>query len=132
MSSTVRAIVAGHGDFAAGAISAVAQISGRGDAFVALSNRGHGADGLDRLLRETLDATGAGVIFTDLPAGSWTIAARRVLRDRPELALVTGVNVAALLDFAFQEHLPPVEAAQHAADKGRTALAVAGASPRGP
>ena len=34
-----RALVAGHGDFAAGLVSAVSQITGRGDAFVTLSNR---------------------------------------------------------------------------------------------
>jgi len=32
----VRALVAGHGDFAAGIVSAVHQITGRGEAFVVL------------------------------------------------------------------------------------------------
>ena len=35
----VRALVAGHGDFAAGIVSAVGQITGRAEAFLTLSNR---------------------------------------------------------------------------------------------
>ena len=39
-SSQPRAIVAGHGDFPDGMVSAVEQISGRGGVFIALSNKG--------------------------------------------------------------------------------------------
>jgi PTS system N-acetylgalactosamine-specific IIA component len=122
-----RAIVAGHGEFAAGVVSAVVQITGRDDVFSALSNRDLGPEEIERQLRERLDATGARVIFTDLPAGSSTIAARRLIRDRTDVVLVTGTNLAALLDFVFQQNVLPEEAARHAADKGRAALAVAGA-----
>jgi N-acetylgalactosamine PTS system EIIA component len=125
--SAGRAIVAGHGDFAVGVVSAVAQITGRADVFVALSNRGLGADEIERAMREQADASGARVVFTDLPAGSCTIAARRLQRERPELVLVTGANLATLLDFVFHADAPPAEAAQHAAEKGRASLAVVGA-----
>ncbi len=131
MSSGVRALVAGHGDFAAGLVSAVSQITGRGDAFATLSNRGLGAAEIERQMRDLVAPGGAEVIFTDLPAGSCTIAARRILRDVPELVLVTGANVATLLDYLF--HDPAVsaaDAARHAAEKGRAALDVTGA-PRG-
>lgn len=122
-----RAIVAGHGEFAAGVVSAVAQITGRGDVFVALSNRGLGADDIERVMREQAEALGARVVFTDLPAGSCTIAARRLQRERPDLVLVTGANLATLLDFVFHVDAPPAEAARHAAEKGRDSLAVVGA-----
>jgi PTS system N-acetylgalactosamine-specific IIA component len=122
-----RAIVAGHGDFAAGVVSAVAQITGRGDVFVALSNRGLGADDIERAMRAQADASGVRVVFTDLPAGSCTIAARRLQRERPDLVLVTGANLATLLDFVFHADAPPAEAARHAAEKGRASLAVVGA-----
>ena len=75
---TPRALVAGHGEFAVGIVSAVEQITGRGGVLVALTNRGLGADEIVRTLREAVASAGAHVIFTDLPAGSWTIAARRV------------------------------------------------------
>jgi mannose/fructose-specific phosphotransferase system component IIA len=129
-SSGVRALVAGHGDFATGLVSAVSQITGRDDVFATLSNRGLGAAEIERDMRDLLAAAGAGVIFTDLPAGSCTIAARRILRDRPHVVLVTGANVATLLDFVFHDSTAPAEAARLAAEKGRAALEVSGA-PRG-
>ena len=127
MSSVRRAIVAGHGEFAAGVVSAVVQITGRDEVFTTLSNRGLGAEEIERQLRERVDATDARVIFTDLPAGSSTIAARRIQRDRADIVVVTGANLAALIDFVFHPDGAPDEAARHAADKGRAALGVAGA-----
>jgi N-acetylgalactosamine PTS system EIIA component len=119
-----RAIVAGHGSFPAGMVSAVTQITGRGDILLPFSNNGLGREEIESGLRDQVTQHAIGVIFTDLPGGSATIAARRLLRDYPTLVLVTGTNLAALLDFVFSETLSPAEAAHHAADKGRGALAV--------
>ncbi|HEX5580428.1 MAG TPA: hypothetical protein VFX39_02555, partial [Gemmatimonadaceae bacterium] len=91
-----RALVAGHADLAAGLVSAVAQITGREALFVPLSNAGMGREQLESVLRATLAEVGAGIVFTALPGGSWTIAARRVQRDLPALVVVTGVNLAML------------------------------------
>ena len=119
-----RAIVAAHGELASGLVSAVAQITGRDAALVALSNRGLPATSLEELLRAEVDG-GARVIFTDLPGGSWTLAARRVMRGRDDLVLVTGVNLAALLDFVMQtDAIPHPEAADHAAEKARASIVV--------
>ena len=82
-------------------------------------------------MREQVDAGAIDVIFTDLPAGSCTMAARRLQRERPAVVLVTGTNLATLLDFVFQRTSRPVEAARHAADKGRAALVVTGGAPSG-
>ena len=127
----VRALVAGHGDFATGLVSAVGQITGRGDAFVTLSNRDMSAVDVERAMRERVDAEALEVIFTDLPAGSCTMAARRLQRERPAVVLVTGTNLATLLDFVFHTDVPAAEAAQHAAEKGRAALIVTGGRPSG-
>lgn len=127
----IRALVAGHGDFAAGLVSAVGQITGRGDAFVTLSNRDMSAVDVERTMREALDAQSLQVIFTDLPAGSCTMAARRIQRERPNVVLVTGTNLATLLDFVFHTDVPASDAAQHAAEKGRAALVVTGGAPGG-
>ncbi len=121
-----RAVVAGHGDFATGIVSAVEQITGRGSVLLALTNRGLSGDDIVRVLREAVASAGASVIFTDLPAGSWTIAARRVQRERPDVVVVTGANLPALLDFVFRTDLEAATAAGHAADKGRGSLAVIG------
>ena len=128
---TVRALVAGHGEFATGLVSAVSQITGRGEAFATLSNRDMSAADVERAMREQVDARGIEVIFTDLPAGSCTMAARRLQRERPSVVLVTGTNLATLLDFVFHTDVAPGEAARHAADKGRSALVVTGGAPSG-
>ena len=123
---TARAIVAGHGKFASGLLTAVAQITGRDDAFIALSNAGLGALDLERVIREHVDRDGVEIIFTDLPAGSCTIAARRVIRERPHIVLVTGANLAALLDYALHGGRGASEAAKHASERAREAIGIFG------
>lgn len=122
--SKPRAIIAGHGSFAEGMLSAVEQITGRADVFLGLSNVGLSARDVEERLRAVLDESGAVVVFTDLPAGSCTMAARRMQRERPGLSLVTGVNLATLLDFVFAAEGAPSDAVAHAAEKGRAALVV--------
>ena len=122
----IRAVVAAHGTFAAGIVSAVQQITGRGAMFHTLSNCSMSLDDIQQSLADTLDATGARVIFTDLPAGSCTMAVRRLMRTRLDLTLVTGVNLSLLLDFAMQDDSDPVEAARAALDRGRASMAAHG------
>ena len=119
-------MVAGHGGFAAGIVSAVDQITGRGEIFISVATKELGGDAIVEALRAAVIRAGASVVFTDLPAGSCTIAARRVQRERPDLIVVTGANVPALLDFVFQSNLTATDAAVRAAEKGRTALTVVG------
>lgn len=127
MTSGMRAIVAGHGSFAPGLISAVDQITGRGDRFVPMTNSGLCLEDIQGMLGRVLDETGATVIFTDLPAGSCTMAVRRLLRERPGVRLVTGVNLSLLLDFAMQEAPTDVGAMLTAAvDRARTSMTVHG------
>ena len=125
--ATVRAIVAGHGSFASGIISAVEQITGKGSSFLAMSNTGLCLDDIEGTLAQAIDDTGARVIFTDLPAGSCTMAVRRMIRARPGVLLVTGINLSLLLDFAMQESVDPIVAVQTAIERGRASMAVHGA-----
>jgi len=113
-----RAIVVGHGRFAEGIVSAVEQIAGRADRFVALSNGGLGPAEIEALLRDAVAAHGATLIFTDLPAGSCTIAARRIQRDLPGLVIVTGAALPTILSYACGGDL------LKAAEQGRAALTV--------
>lgn len=121
--NAVRAIVAGHGTFAVGIISAVEQITGRGAVFVAVSNSGLCLDDIQETIARELDRTGARVLFTDLPAGSCTMAVRRMLKQRQGVTLVTGVNLSLLLDFAMQDEADPAAAAQSALERGRASMA---------
>ena len=121
-----RAIVIGHGEFAGGLVSAVGQICGMADKLVVLSMMGMTPESIETTIREQLDRTGARVIFTDLPAGSATIAARRIVKEDPGIVLVSGVNLATLLDFVFNTAVPAAEAARTAAERGKASLIVVG------
>jgi len=121
-----RAVVAGHGDFAAGIVSAVQQITGRGGVYRTLSARDLSAVDLEEALRKTIEEIDARVVFTDLQAGSCTMAARRALRGRKDVLLIAGANLPMLLDFVFAENLPAMEAARHALDRGRAAMSAIG------
>lgn len=118
----VRAIVAGHGAFAAGIISAVDQITGQGHVFRSISNSGLCLDDIQSTVTQALDDTGATVIFTDLPAGSCTMAVRRLVRGRPGVVLVTGVNLSLLLDFALSDVADPAAAALAALERGKASM----------
>lgn len=117
-----RALVVGHGDFAAGLVSAVREISGRGELFLTLSNQDFPADMLEQRLREEIERGNVRVVFTDLPGGSAALAAHRVMHDRSDVLLVTGANLAALLEFALTTARDPDEAARIAAAKGQAAI----------
>jgi PTS system N-acetylgalactosamine-specific IIA component len=101
--SEVRAIVAAHASLAEGLVAAVEVITGRAGVLRALSNTGLGAQDIRAAIAGALDETGAHVVFTDLPAGSCALAARRLLRERAGLSLVTGVNLPMLLEFAVRD-----------------------------
>ena len=130
MNSAGLALVAGHGDYASGLVSAAAEIVGEISSFITMSNRNLGADEIHRLMRELVSSRGVRVIFTDLPAGSCTIAARKIVRDHPDVILVTGANLAALLHFASHEAGTAYEAASSAAERAKASVLVVG-SPGG-
>lgn len=122
-----RAIVAGHGDFAAGLVSAVQQITGRGDQLIPVAVKQLSIEAIEQLLRDRMLEANVRVIFTDLQAGSCTMASRRILRGMNDAVLIAGANLPTLLDFVFAEGRPAPEAARHAAERGRAAIAVHGA-----
>ncbi|HEY8165263.1 MAG TPA: hypothetical protein VIF83_06885 [Gemmatimonadaceae bacterium] len=124
--SRPRAIVAGHGSFPQGIVSAVGQITGYRDLFIALSNEGLSGEDIEARLRTYATEGGIDVFFTDLPAGSATMAVRRIMRDRPDVVLVTGANLATLLEFVFHADEPATEAARLAVEKGRASIATHG------
>ena len=122
----VRAILAGHGDFAAGMVSAVQQITGRGAVFMTVTSRDLSAVDLEAAIRRAIEESGVRVVFTDLQAGSCTMAARRVLRDRQDVLFVAGANLPMLLDFALSPEPEAVDAARHAIERGKAAISTVG------
>lgn len=126
MSSPVRAVVAGHGDYAMGMISAVEQITGRSDVFVGFSNRSLSGSGVELELAALIERTGVQVVFTDLHAGSCAMAARRLQRVRPDLVLGFGANLGTLLDFAIRDDLQAAQAAREAIARGMASMQCVG------
>lgn len=122
-----RAIVAGHGEFAAGLVSAVEVITGRGAQLIPVAVPGLCAEDIEQLIRDKMKESGVKVIFTDLQAGSCTMAARRILRGSQDAVLIAGANLPTLLDFVFADQMSAIDAARHAAERGRAAITVVGA-----
>jgi PTS system N-acetylgalactosamine-specific IIA component len=126
---TARAIIIGHGDFADGMVTAVEKITGRGGVLISLTNRDKSLPQCEDMLRKRLTESGVRVVFTDLAAGSASMAARKTLRDNPQALLVAGANLPMLLDFVMSTEADPVIAARTAAEKGKSAITMHGGQP---
>lgn len=126
MSDAPRAIVAAHGDLAEGLVSAVSRVAGAAAAarLLPLSNATLGGAELVDALRQAIASSGAVVVFTDLPAGSCTIAARRLAREVPGLGVVCGANLPMLLSFVLDSTVGP-DAYRVAVERGQSAIYVA-------
>jgi mannose/fructose-specific phosphotransferase system component IIA len=106
--------------------SAVEKITGRGAAIIAMSGKDMSLAQIEESLRESLSESGVGVVFTDLQAGSATMAARKVLRGSPSTILVVGANLPMLLDFVLSTAPTIREAVDHAVARGTSCIAVHG------
>jgi mannose/fructose-specific phosphotransferase system component IIA len=131
MSEQLVGIVLAHAEVANAFVLAVQSIAGDQHGLVAVSNTG-----CDRAaLTARLDAAIAGkptVVFADMPGGSCAFSAASYARDHKNVAVVTGVNLAMLLDFAFHRDLTPGAAAARASQTGRGAITAIGADAPGP
>jgi mannose/fructose-specific phosphotransferase system component IIA len=119
--SDLRGVVVSHVELAEALVVAVRAISGVDNALVAVSNEGCDP----KALAARIDAAIGGVpalLFVDLPGGSCLTSAIRLAHGRADIAVVTGVNLAMLLDFVFHRDLSPAEAARRAVDAGGRAI----------
>jgi len=123
MSDLLRGVIVSHAGVAEAMIAAVESIAGVKDALVPVSNEGCDRDALNRMLTDAVGTTPA-VLFVDLPGGSCLTGAALYARGRADLAVVTGVNLAMLLDFVFHRDLTPAAAAERAAAAGTRAIRV--------
>ncbi len=121
MSELAYGIVVAHGALAAALVGEAERISGELGVLAAVSNSECGPEDIERRVTE---ATGQGpaVIFVDMPCGSCFFAAMRTARNRPDVRVVTGVNLPMLLDFVSHRTLPPADGAARAAGKGTDAI----------
>jgi mannose/fructose-specific phosphotransferase system component IIA len=123
MNDGLRGVVVCHGRLAAALIEAAEGITGVRGALLPISNTDCDRGTLETRILEAVDS-GAGLVFVDLASGSCLIAALARLRGRPDVKVVTGVNLAMLVDFVFHRDLAPDAAAERAVAAGCRAIKV--------
>lgn len=121
MSESLRGVVISHAGLAEALVEAVRAITGVSDALVPVSNEGCDQPALQERIAEAM-GSGPAVLFIDLPGGSCLTSAVRFARGAADTAVVTGVNLAMLLDFVFHREATAAEAARRAADAGGKAI----------
>jgi mannose/fructose-specific phosphotransferase system component IIA len=123
MSEGLRGVVVCHGKLAGALVEATESISGVTGAIVPVSNTD-----CDRTLLEERVAEAVGgrpaVVFVDLASGSCLFAVLKRLRSLEGVRVVTGVNLAMLVDFVFHRELAPEAAAERAAAAGAKAIRI--------
>ncbi|MES2123916.1 MAG: hypothetical protein V4503_04420 [Gemmatimonadota bacterium] len=123
--SNIKGVVVGHGSLAAALIDAVQRIAGNDTGLVALSNTDCDRGTLeDRILSAV--GEGPALIFIDMPSGSCLFAAMRRLEGMPGTRVITGVNLAMLLEFVFHRDGDVDATATHLVDVGARAVALRG------
>ena len=123
MSEELRGVVVCHGPLAGALVQAAEQISGLSDVLVPVSNIGCDRDALEDRIIAAVDEHPA-VVFVDLASGSCLIAVLKRLRTEQQVKVVTGVNLARLVDFVFHRSLSPQEAAERAALAGEKSIRI--------
>ena len=121
MSEPLKGVVVTHSNMAAALVETVETIAGNTGPFLPLSNTGATRESLCAAIAEAV-GEGPAVVFVDMPGGSCLHATLMELRDRSNVAVVAGVNLPMLLDFALHRDLPPKEAAERAAAAGERSI----------
>ncbi len=123
MSEQLRGVVVCHGALSRALVEATEEIAGVAGGLIPVSNTGCGRDDLEARIAEAV-ADQPAVVFVDMASGSCLMAVLRRLRERPNIGVVTGVNLAMLLDFVFHREVNADAAAARAAQIGGQAIKV--------
>lgn len=123
MSEELQGVVVCHGALAGALVHAAEQISGLVGALVPVSNTGCDRDTLEERILAAVNGRPA-VVFVDLASGSCLVAVLKRLRSEQSVKVVTGVNLAMLVDFVFHRSLSSAEAASRAAAAGEKSIRI--------
>ena len=123
MSEELQGVVVCHGPLAGALVHAAEQISGLVGVLVPVSNTGCDRDTLEERILAAVNGRPA-VVFVDLASGSCLVAVLKRLRSEQSVKVVTGVNLAMLVDFVFHRSLSPAEAASRAAAAGEKSIRI--------
>src|SRR3989338_1595101 len=125
MSERLRGIIVSHAAGAQALVDAVGQITGEREGFIAGSNDGCSLAALAERVERAV-GTAPAVVFVDLPGGSCLQATVHYMRTHANMAGVTGVNLAMLVDSGDHRDLGPGGAARRAGESGGRATRVFG------
>jgi mannose/fructose-specific phosphotransferase system component IIA len=123
MSDALRGVVVCHGGLAKALVEAAESISGVTGVLLPVSNSGCDREALEARVEEAVDGRPA-VVFVDLASGSCLFAVLKRLRAIPGVKVVTGVNLAMLVDFVFHASLTPEAGADRAIAAGTKAIRI--------
>ena len=123
MSEELLGVVVCHGTLANALVQAAEQISGLQDVLVPVTNSGCDRNTLEERVLHAVNGRPA-VVFVDLASGSCSFAVLKRLRGEPSVRVVTGVNLAMLVDFVFHRSLSPQEAASRAVEAGEKSIRI--------
>src|SRR5688500_10046298 len=123
MSDALRGVVVCHGPLAKALVEAAESISGVTGVLQPISNSGCDRDALEARVAAAVDGKPS-VVFVDLASGSCLFAVLKRLRELPGVRVVTGVNLAMLVDFVFHTSLPAEVAAERALAAGTKAIRI--------
>jgi mannose/fructose-specific phosphotransferase system component IIA len=123
MSEILRGVIVCHGGMAKALVEAAEQISGVEGGLVPVSNTGCDRETLEQRVLAAVEGQPA-VVFVDLASGSCLFAVLKRLRGEASVKVVTGVNLAMLVDFVFHRSLSPQEAAARAVAAGQASIRV--------
>ena len=121
MSDGLRGVVVCHARLAEALTEAAEQITGVRGALVPVSNTGCDRGTLEERVAEAVNGEPA-VVFVDLASGSCFFAVLNRLRGVAGVQVVTGVNLAMLVEFLFHRSLPAPEVAARAVAAGGKAI----------
>ncbi len=129
--SRVPALLVTHADLGAALVRAAEQIYGPVDDVAVLSNSDTSRADLESAIeRHVAGWTAGGIVLTDFPGGSCQQCGLLAARTHPEVLVVTGVNLPALLDFLHnRESLSAAELAQHLMTRARDSVRLQHARP---
>lgn len=114
-------VVVGHANLAGALLNAVEQIAGPEHGLLAISNTDCDRGTLELRILEAVAGNPA-IIFIDMPSGSCLFAAMRRLEEMPGVRLITGVNLAMLLEFVFRREGNVDEVAAAVTEAGSRAV----------
>jgi mannose/fructose-specific phosphotransferase system component IIA len=123
MSEELQGVVVCHGPLAGALVQAAEQISGLAGALAPVSNTGCDLDMLEQRILAAVNGRPS-VVFVDLASGSCLVAVLKRLRNEHSVKVVTGVNLAMLVDFVFHRSLSPSEAATRAVAAGEKSIRI--------